>query len=91
MPGRRPMGPVYRPDPEGEPVSTTETDYLNTRWQRMQNGADLAAKLTVAANLPGATVNDLAATVDALPVPQLRDAALAMVLILATDDEPRRG
>lgn len=80
MPGKRPMGPVFRPHDEGDDMPTAATD-LSQRWEYLKDGATLGAMLTTLARSDDMPA--LAAALQNLDRDQLEAATFAMVLIHA--------
>jgi hypothetical protein len=82
MPGKRPLGPVFRPfdDDQGDTM-TTATAQLARRWDYLRDGATLGAMLTHLARTDDLTT--LAVALGNLDRDQLEAAAMAMVLIHA--------
>lgn len=83
MTARRPLGPVYRPEPndEGDDDMTTITPDLLRRWHYLRDGAELGAHLTVLARQ--GTMDQLAAALQTMTREQVEAAAFAMVLVHA--------
>jgi hypothetical protein len=81
MPGKRPPGPVFRPDPdptEGEPMTTTPAD-IQARWEYLAAGAQLAANLTLVAREQ--SLEHLGAAVALLTRDQLEASVMALALL----------
>jgi hypothetical protein len=82
MPGKRPLGPVFRPfdDDQGDTMHAA-TAQLHRRWDYLRDGATIGAMLTHLAKTDDMTA--LAVALGSLDREQLEAACFAMTLIHA--------